>query len=106
MQPDQLLSNYQNDSEKEGRENTTPLNNPSCTLRLDRILTEAEMKSEDLELNGDEQRGLESCFMNQGDSTGLAIFIEEQIYFSSPESFHPFFSHSHPYKEMKRFWMH
>jgi len=60
-----LLSNYQNDSEKEGRENILPGIIP-LVLRLDRILTEAEMKSEDLELNGDEQRGLGELFHESG----------------------------------------
>ena len=60
-----LLSNYHNDSEKEGRENILPGIIP-LVLRLDRILTEAEMKSEDLELNGDEQRGLGELFHESG----------------------------------------
>ncbi len=60
-----ILSNYLNDSETEGSENILPGIIP-LVLRLDAILTEAEMKSEDLELNGDEQRGLGELFHESG----------------------------------------
>ena len=60
-----ILSNYLNDSETEGSENILPGIIP-LVLRLDAILTEAEMKSEDLELNGNEQRGLGELFHESG----------------------------------------
>jgi tetratricopeptide (TPR) repeat protein len=60
-----ILSNYLNDSETEESENILPGIIP-LVLRLDAILTEAEMKSEDLELNGDEQRGLGELFHESG----------------------------------------
>ena len=68
-----ILSNYQSDSETKGRENILPGIIP-LVLRLDAILTEAEMKSEDLELNGDEQRCLGELFHEAGKSVRAADF--------------------------------
>ncbi len=60
-----ILSNYQRDSETQGSENILPGIMPLVS-RLDAILTQADMKSEDLELNGDEQRGLGELFHESG----------------------------------------
>ncbi len=68
-----ILSNYQSDSESHGRENILPGIIP-LVLRLDAILTEAEMQSEDLELNGEEQRCLGELFHEAGKSTRAADF--------------------------------
>ena len=68
-----ILSNYQSDSEDKGRENILPGIIP-LVLRLDAILTEAEMKSEDLELNGEEQRCLGELFHEAGKSSRAADF--------------------------------
>lgn len=78
-----ILSNYQSDSETKGRENILPGIIP-LTLRLDAILTEAEMKSEDLELNGDEQRCLGELFHEAGKSVRAADFYR-RAHTLSPE---------------------
>ena len=87
-----------NDSETEESENILPGIIP-LVLRLDAILTEAEMKSEDLELNGDEQRGLGKLFRESESSIELQISIAEQIYSLLKA---PLFSYPwHRYKEMR-----
>jgi tetratricopeptide (TPR) repeat protein len=78
-----ILSNYQSDSETKGRENILPGIIP-LVLRLDAILTEAEMKSEDLELNGDEQRCLGELFHEAGKSVRAADFYR-RAHTLSPE---------------------
>ena len=78
-----ILSNYQSDSEIKGRENILPGIIP-LVLRLDAILTEAEMKSEDLELNGDEQRCLGELFHEAGKSVRAADFYR-RAHTLSPE---------------------
>ena len=78
-----ILSNYQSDSETNGRENILPGIIP-LVLRLDAILTEAEMKSEDLELNGDEQRCLGELFHEAGKSVRAADFYR-RAHTLSPE---------------------
>ncbi len=60
-----ILSNYQRDSTSGANENILPGIIP-LVLRLDAILTEADMQSEDLELNADEQRGLGELFHESG----------------------------------------
>ena len=79
-----ILSNYLNDSETEGSENILPGIIP-LVLRLDAILTEAEMKSEDLELNGDEQRGLGELFHESGKFDRATDFYQ-RANLLSPES--------------------
>ena len=78
-----ILSNYQSDSEDKGRENILPGIIP-LVLRLDAILTEAEMKSEDLELNGEEQRCLGELFHEAGKSSRAADFYR-RAHTLSPE---------------------
>ncbi|MBL6883936.1 tetratricopeptide repeat protein [Euryarchaeota archaeon] len=78
-----ILSNYQSDSETKGRVNILPGIIP-LVLRLDAILTEAEMKSEDLELNGDEQRCLGELFHEAGKSVRAADFYR-RAHTLSPE---------------------
>tara|TARA_B100001996_G_scaffold341299_1_gene295276 strand:- start:3237 stop:5537 length:2301 start_codon:yes stop_codon:yes gene_type:complete len=78
-----ILSNYQSDSESHGRENILPGIIP-LVLRLDAILTEAEMRSEDLELNGEEQRCLGELFHEAGKSTRAADFYR-RAHVISPE---------------------
>ena len=78
-----ILSNYQSDSENEGRENILPGIIP-LVLRLDAILTEAEMKSEDLELNGEEQRCLGELFHEAGKSDRASDFYR-RAHTLSPE---------------------
>ena len=78
-----ILSNYQSDSETKSRENILPGIIP-LVLRLDAILTEAEMKSEDLELNGDEQRCLGELFHEAGKSVRAADFYR-RAHTLSPE---------------------
>jgi hypothetical protein len=78
-----ILSNYQSDSENKGRENILPGVIP-LVIRLDAILTEAEMKSEDLELNGDEQRCLGELFHEAGKSTRASDFYR-RAHILSPE---------------------
>jgi tetratricopeptide (TPR) repeat protein len=78
-----ILSNYQSDSESHGRENILPGIIP-LVLRLDAILTEAEMKSEDLELNGEEHRCLGELFHEAGKSTRAADFYR-RAHVISPE---------------------
>jgi len=78
-----ILSNYQSDSETKGRENILPGIIP-LVLRLDAILTEAEMKSEDLELNGDGQRCLGELFHEAGKSVRAADFYR-RAHTLSPE---------------------
>ncbi len=78
-----ILSNYQSDSENKGRENILPGIIP-LVLRLDAILTEAEMKSEDLELNGEEQRCLGELFHEAGKSSRAADFYR-RAHTLSPE---------------------
>ena len=78
-----ILSNYQSDSETKGRENILPGIIP-LVLRLDAILTEAEMKSEYLELNGDEQRCLGELFHEAGKSVRAADFYR-RAHTLSPE---------------------
>ena len=78
-----ILSNYQSDSEDKGRENILPGIIP-LVLRLDAILTEAEMKSEDLELNGEEQRCLGELFHEAGKFSRAADFYR-RAHVLSPE---------------------
>jgi tetratricopeptide (TPR) repeat protein len=78
-----ILSNYQSDSENESRENILPGIIP-LVLRLDAILTEAEMKSEDLELNGEEQRCLGELFHESGKSDRASDFYQ-RAHTLSPE---------------------
>jgi len=78
-----ILSNYQSDSEDKGRANILPGIIP-LVLRLDAILTEAEMKSEDLELNGEEQRCLGELFHEAGKSSRAADFYR-RAHTLSPE---------------------
>ena len=78
-----ILSNYQSDSENKGRENILPGIIP-LVQRLDAILTEAEMKSEDLELNGEEQRCLGELFHEAGKSSRAADFYR-RAHTLSPE---------------------
>jgi tetratricopeptide (TPR) repeat protein len=78
-----ILSNYQSDSENESRENILPGIIP-LVLRLDAILTEAEMKSEDLELNGEEQRCLGELFHESGKSDRASDFYR-RAHTLSPE---------------------
>ena len=78
-----ILSNYQSDSEDKGRENILPGIIP-LVLRLDAILTEAEMKSEDLEMNGEEQRCLGELFHEAGKFSRAADFYR-RAHVLSPE---------------------
>ena len=79
-----ILSNYQRDSEVEGSENILPGIIP-LVLRLDAILTEADMKSEDLELNGEEQRGLGELF-HESEKFDRAADFYQRANLLSPES--------------------
>ena len=78
-----ILSNYQSDSETKGRENILPGVIP-LVIRLDAILTEAEMQSEDLELNGEEQRCLGELFHEAGKSVRASDFYR-RAHTLSPE---------------------